>query len=143
MSRAIEELQEDIINDYNELEDELCLDDKLIKDVIKRYSELRIKWEKYRAFAKAAEDEFEYELEEARENATKRLRNNQSMDMTYTEAHNYALSDPTYLALRKELNTMKVVIELTRGALNTLDDMKWHLKAYTDLIVRGAEETIL
>lgn len=143
MTTAIEQMKDEIVKEFKELEDFLMLENKRIKDVLKEMPRKIIQWQMYYSFAKASEEYMEDRIERAKKLATENLRNNYKLELGWQEAKDYSINDKNVVALVDELNSIRTTINLVKGAVKSLDETKWLLKSYSDLIVRGAEDTII
>lgn len=128
---------------FEELLDQIEIDNKLVKNALKEQITLQLQWELLHKEIANLYNLVETRVEEAYNEAVTNEMSNGYKKVTYSEAKSYAFADQSY----KEAKALLIEVQRTRdevkGILETIHSRKYILNNLSNLIVAGSQDQIL
>lgn len=128
---------------FDELIDQIEIDNKLVKNALKEQIPLQLQWELLHKEIANLYNLVETKVEESYNEAVADELSDGYRKMTYSEAKSYAFADQDYKEAKALLIEVQRIRDEIKGILETIHSRKYILNNLSNLIVAGSQDQIL
>lgn len=143
INKTFETMKQEYESLFEETEELVFIDGKLLKDALKNQLPLEMSWELMCKKLCNLYDHAELVAETAYSDACKSVMKDKYVSYTFTEAKTYAKADSMYKNAMKTLNDIRHIRDEARGVCEVVKTRKYTLKSLSDVLIAGVENHII
>jgi len=128
---------------FEEIIDNVSLDDKTLKDALKTQLPMQLQLESLSKRTNYLHDNAEIALDDEYGKAIKEVMSDGYKSVSITEAKMYAASNVDYKHARRVVTKVKRLRDEVKGSLDVINSRKYTLHNLTNALVAGVDRTIL